>query len=365
VRVERCWLTDVRSYGEALVELHPGRTLVTGRNGQGKTNLVEALSFLATLSSFRQVPSEAMVRTGADRAVIRAEVRHDDGREVLVEVEIPRRGRIRAQVNRQRVARIRDLLGVLRVTVFSPDDLDLVKGGPGVRRAFLDEVLVSRQPALDRLVGDLDRILRQRASLLRQMAGRTTPETLLTLDVWDTKLAAVGDELGRARSALVADLAPVVAEAYGLLAGTPGTARLRYEPAWLADGLGPALAACRSEDLRRQSTGVGPHRDDLEIVLGGMPARSHASQGEQRSLALALRLGAHRLVAARVGEQPVLVLDDVFSELDARRSEALVAALPPAQVLLTTAGLLPDGLHVDRRLWIEGSTITDTAPESV
>lgn len=356
MHVEQVWLRDVRSYATATLELDPGCTLVVGRNGQGKTNLVEALAFLGTLSSFRHVPSEALVRTGAEHAVIRAQVRHADGRELLVEVEVPRRGRVRAQVNRQRVHRIRDLLGVVRVSVFSPDDLELVKGGPAVRRSFLDDALVARRPALDSVVGDVDRILRQRASLLRQVAGRLTPETELTLDVWDHKLAEVGNRLGRARADLVDALRPLVDEAYRTLAGE-GSVSMTYEPAWLAGGLGPALAAARSEDLRRQSTGVGPHRDDLEITLDTHPARTHASQGEQRGIALALRLGAHRLVAEAIGEQPVLVLDDVFSELDARRSEALVGALPPAQVLLTTAGLLPAGLRVDRRVRIERSTI--------
>lgn len=357
MRVERLWLTDVRSYVHAEVELDPGRTLVVGRNGQGKTNLVEAVAFLATLSSFRGVPADALVRADAPGAVLRAVVRHDDGRELLVEVEIPRRGRIRAQVNRQRLARIRDLLGVVRVSVFSPDDLELVKGAPAQRREFLDDVLVARRPSLERAVADVERILRQRATLLRQMAGRTNPEALLTLDVWDEKLATAGDALARARAALVADLAPHVQRAYASLAPGGGVPCLRYDPPWLADGLAAALAAGRAEDLRRQSTGVGPHRDDLELALAGLPARSHASQGEQRTLALALRLAAHAVVTDAVGEPPVLVLDDVFSELDARRSAALVTALPDAQVLLTTAGLLPPGLRVDRRLRIEGGTI--------
>jgi DNA replication and repair protein RecF len=357
MQVRTLWLTDFRSYESLQLDLAPGVTVVVGGNGQGKTNLVEAVAFLATLDSFRGAPLEALVRAGADRAVVRAEVVHADGREVLLEAELPRSGRVRTQVNRQRLARTRDLLGALRVSVFSPDDLALVKGGPGERRRFLDDAAVSVSPRLDAVRSEVDRVLRQRAALLRSASGRLTDEVALTLDVWDAKLATAGEQLADARAALVADLAGPVAAATAALAGEMASVRLRYEPAWRAGGLAAALAAARTDDLRRQVTTVGPHRDDLEVELSGLPARTHASQGEQRTLALALRLATHLLVTERVGMPPVLVLDDVFSELDPERAQALLRHLPAGQVLLTTAVPLPLGAPADRVVRLDGGRI--------
>lgn len=345
--VTRLELVDFRNYREAAFDFHPGITAVVGLNGQGKTNLAEAMAYLATLDSFRGAPADALVRIGADLAVVRATVLHPDGREVLVELEISRQGRSRVQVNRQRLGRTRDLLGVMRVTVFSPDDLALVKGGPTERRRFLDDTLVALAVKYDAMRLELDRIVRQRNVLLKQCGGRLNDETGATLDVWDAKLADVGDRFGHARAVLVARLAPMVSEAYDQLADRPSTVDLRYEPGWRQRGLVTALAESRTDDVRRGVSTVGPHRDDVELFIGGMPARTHASQGEQRSLALALRLGAHRLVAERAGSVPVLVLDDVLSELDPLRSAALLRHLPAGQVVLTTAGLLPDAAHPD------------------
>lgn len=353
MRVRTLWLTDFRSYESLELALDPGVTVVVGGNGQGKTNLVEAVGFLATLDSFRGAPIEALVRAGASRAVVRAEVVHPDGREVLLEAELPSTGRVRTLVNRQRLQRTRDLLGALRVSVFSPDDLFLVKGGPAERRRFLDDAVVAVLPRLDAVRTEVDRVLRQRAALLRSAAGRLTTDVELTLDVWDAKLAAAGEQLADARAALVADLAGPVAGATTSLAGDGASVHLRYAPSWRASGLASALAAARTDDLRRQVTTVGPHRDDLEIELRGLPARTHASQGEQRTLALALRLGTHLLVTERTGMPPVLVLDDVFSELDPDRARALLQHLPAGQVLLTTAVPLPAEAHADRVLHLE------------
>jgi DNA replication and repair protein RecF len=357
VRVRTLWLADFRSYESLELALHPGVTVVVGGNGQGKTNLVEAVGFLATLDSFRGAPLDALVRSGSSKAVVRAEVVHPDGREVLLEAELPATGRVRTLVNRQRLQRTRDLLGALRVSVFSPDDLALVKGGPAERRRFLDDAVVSVAPRLDAVRSEVDRVLRQRAALLRSAGGRLTSEIELTLDVWDAKLAAAGEQLADARAALVADLAGPVATATMSLAGESATVRLRYEPAWRATGLAAALAAARLDDLRRQVTTVGPHRDDLDVELHGLPARTHASQGEQRTLALALRLGAHLLVTDRVGMPPVLVLDDVFSELDPARARALLQHLPAGQVLLTTAVPLPPEARADRVVHLERGKI--------
>jgi DNA replication and repair protein RecF len=343
VIVRRLSLTDFRNYAGATIDLDDGLTVVTGDNGQGKTNLVEALAWLATLESFRGAPPEALVRAGAERAVLRAEIVHADGREILAEAELPLAGRHRVQINRQRLVRARDLLGVIQVSVFSPDDLALVKGGPGERRRFLDTTLVALHRKHDSLRTDLERILRQRNTLLKQAGGRLTPEIELTLDVWDTKLTATGEALGDARAELVAEL----------------ELHLRYEPAWRAGGLAAALAASRPEDLRRQLTLVGPHRDEVDIELAGLPARTHASQGEQRCVAFALRLAAHVAVTERAGSPPLLLLDDVFSELDPDRAHALVAHLPAAQVVITTAGPLPAGTVPARTVVVRDGRLVD------
>ncbi len=351
--IEHLELADFRNYSQASFDFTRGITAVVGRNAQGKTNVAEAMNFLATLESFRLAPTAALVRDGADTAVIRATVRHDDGRELLVEIQIPRQGRTTVLVNRQRLQRTRDLLGVLRVTVFSPDDLELVKGAPSERRRFCDETLVSLAVKNDALRLDLDRVLRQRNTLLKQCNGRLTEEVGFTLDVWDERMATIGDELGQARADLVARLQPVAEEAYQHLAGRPLAVGVRYEPEWRRPGLAVALRASRSDDVRRGVSTVGPHRDDLELTLGSMPARTHASQGEMRSLALSLRLAAHRLVASATDMTPLLILDDVLSELDPERCEALLAHLPPGQVVITTASPLPEAAQPDRILRIE------------
>jgi DNA replication and repair protein RecF len=355
--VTRLELVDFRNYREASFDFHPGITAVVGLNGQGKTNLAEALAYLATLDSFRGAPTEALIRVGSDTAVVRATVTHPDGREVLVELELSRHGRNRVQVNKQRLGRSRDLLGVMRVTVFSPDDLALVKGGPGERRRFLDDTLVSLALKYDAMRLELDRIVKQRNTLLKQSGGRLDDEAEVTLDVWDAKLAQVGDQFGHARAVLVARLTPMVQEAYEQLADRPSSVELRYEPAWRQRGLVQALSDARIDDVRRGVSTVGPHRDDVELFIGGLPARTHASQGEQRTLALALRLAAHRMVADKAGSAPVLVLDDVLSELDPFRSAALLRHLPDGQVVLTTAGVLPEAAHPDAIVRIEDGTV--------
>jgi DNA replication and repair protein RecF len=352
-------LVDFRNYVTGSFELTSGTTVVIGDNGQGKTNLAEALAFLATLNSFRSVPTEALVRVGAETAVIRATVLDDDGRESLVEIELARAGRNRVQVNRQRLGRVRDLLGTVRVTVFSPDDLVLVKGGPGDRRRFLDDTLVALAVKYDSIRLEIDRIVRQRNTLLKQSGGRLTDEIEVTLDVWDAKFAAIADQFGHARATLVTRLAPMVQEAYEHLAGVPSSIELRYEPAWRAVGLAEALAEARNVDLRRGVSTVGPHRDELTLSIGGLPSRTHASQGEQRTLALALRLAGHRLVTERVGSAPALVLDDVLSELDDHRATALLGHLPTGQVIITTASELPTTARADHVLRIESGTVVD------
>jgi DNA replication and repair protein RecF len=354
--LERLELVDFRNYAAATFELTAGTTVVVGDNGQGKTNLVEAVAYLATLSSFRNVGTEALVRVGASSAVVRAELRDDDGRETLIEAELMTNGRGRVQVNRQRLGRVRDLLGVVRVTVFSPDDLALVKGGPVERRRFLDDTLVALAVKYDAIRLELDRVLRQRNTLLRQVGGRLDADAETTLDVWDSKPITSGEQLGRARAALVERSGPLITSAYANLAGAADVA-LEYAPPWRTSGLAAALAAARADDVRRGVSTVGPHRDELGLSINGMPARTHASQGEQRTLALALRLGVHELVAERTGSSPVLVLDDVLSELDAQRAAALMRLLPEGQIVITTAGAIPEAAAPDRVIRIAGGAV--------
>ena len=355
--VERLELVDFRNYERATFELNPGVTAIVGRNAQGKTNVAESMAFLATLESFRNVPPAVLVRNGADEAFVRATIRHADGRDLLIEIAIPRQGRITAQVNRQRLPRTRDLLGVMRVTVFSPDDLELVKGSPAERRRYLDDTAVSLAVKHDALRLDLERVLKQRNTLLKQCGGRLTDEVAFSLDVWDDRLAAVADDVGQVRANLVSRLQPRVEEAYHRIAGDVVAIGLRYEPEWRRAGMKAALVAARSDDVRRGVSTVGPHRDDLDLSIGAMPARTHASQGEMRSLALAMRLAAHRLVAETTDMTPLLVLDDVLSELDPDRCRALLEHLPEGQVVITTASPLPEAARPDQVLRIDAGSV--------
>ncbi len=357
MRLDRVWLVDVRSYAAAEIDLAPGLTALLGDNGQGKTNVLEAISWLATLSSFRGAPTEAMIRKGAERAVIRAEGERE-GRSILVEAELVANGRNRVLVNRQPLKRARDLLGVLRVTVFSPDDLELVKGGPAERRRYLDDALVASHPRYDALRSQFDKVLKQRNALLKGVNGRLDESAAFTLDVWDAKLVETGGALASARQKLLARLSPVLTETYDAVAHGPAEVTATYVAEWASAGLADALQAARADDVRRGVSTVGPHRDDLDLAIGGLPARTHASQGEQRSLALALRLAAHHVITEVTGATPVLLLDDVFSELDPERSDALLANLPPGQTLLTSASGLPPKAVPELVLHVAGGAIT-------
>jgi DNA replication and repair protein RecF len=356
VRVNWLSVQDFRNYTAARLELAPdGLTVVIGENGHGKTNLLEALAWLATLSSFRSAPNEALVRQGADRAYVRSEIDRD-GRVVLIEAEVPPRGSPRVLVNGNALKRSADLLGALRVSVFSPDDLALIKAGPSNRRQLLDDALVALAPHHAETISAVERVLKQRGALLRQAGGKATPVVVSTLDVWDTKLAQHGTALVDARRDLVTQLEPRVAKAYASVASGAAAIGLRYVASW-HDDLHTALTAARTDDLRRGVTTIGPHRDELELHIGSLPARTHASQGEQRSLALALRLAVHDAVSEATGSPPILLLDDVFSELDPHRSAALLAALPAGQAILTTAGQLPAGAAPAATVTITNGTI--------
>lgn len=332
-----------RSYDSIRWEPDPDVNVLVGPNAVGKTNLLEAVGYLASLRSFRGVPDQVLVAEGASAAVIRGQIMRGES-DVLVEVEIPAGGRRRAQVNRQRLARVADMLGHVRSVTFLPDDLDVIKRGPGYRRDLLDEVAVQVWPVAHADQQDYDKALRQRNSLLRQMGHRADP---VTLDVWDERLSQAGGKVMARRSAICAALQPHLAAMYNRLAASTMSIDIDYRSTWGADqandpggwagALHAALSTARRADMERRVTTVGPHRDDPAIVLGGRDSRVRASQGEQRTLALSLRLAAHRAIEDAVGEPPLLLLDDVFSELDLQRATSLAEALPSAQTFITTA----------------------------
>ena len=355
-------LTDFRLFPAAQLDPEPeGTTVITGANGTGKTSVLEALAYLGTRRSFRGAPTEALVRTGAASAIVRAELVVPSGGSAptLVEAEIAPGGRGRARVNRKAVSGRKELAAAAPCTVFSPEDLATVGGGPQGRRDFLDDALALLDAEGVRAADETERVLRQRGALLRQAGGRAAEDVLNTLDVWDQRLADAGKVLVTARERLVVELEPLAAAAYARLAGRPGEALVAfgYVRSWEGD-LRDALSRSRADDLRRAVNTVGPHRDDLVLRIEQRDARTHASQGEQRSLALALRLGVHELVRTRTELAPILLLDDVFSELDPGRSRALVAGLPAGQSLLTTAAPLPGGIDVARVVSVDRLTVS-------
>ncbi|MFM9368935.1 DNA replication/repair protein RecF [Streptomyces sp. Da 82-17] len=346
-------LADFRSYARVEVPLEPGVTAFVGPNGQGKTNLVEAVGYLANLGSHRVSSDAPLVRMGADRAIVRAAVRQGE-RQQLIELELNPGKANRARINRSSQVRPRDVLGILRTVLFAPEDLALVKGDPGERRRFLDELVTARSPRMSGVRSDYDRVLKQRNTLLKSAAmarrhgGRSMD--MSTLDVWDQHLARAGAELLAQRLDLIATLQPLADKAYEQLAPGGGPLTLEYRPS--AEGSGhsreelyeqliEALASVRKQEIERGVTLVGPHRDDLLLKLGQLPAKGYASHGESWSYALALRLASYDLLRAE-GNEPVLVLDDVFAELDARRRERLAELVAPGEQVLVTAAVDDD-----------------------
>ncbi|GAB4062295.1 DNA replication/repair protein RecF [Angustibacter speluncae] len=372
-------LADFRSYPQVELPLSPGPTALVGRNGQGKTNLVEAIGYVATLASHRVATDAPLVRAGAERAVVRTSVVRD-GRPTLVELEITPGRANRARVNRSPVPRPREVLGLLRTVLFAPEDLALVKGDPEGRRRFVDDLLVLLAPRYAGVRADYDRVLRQRNTLLKQAApprssrGRRerVPDASgasvdSTLDVWDDQLAALGGELLAARLFLLRRLAPHVQESYRQVSDAEGLAVLGYRStleeatpalagvlagdgelpgrADLTAAMAAALAQARPRDLERRQSTVGPHRDDVQLDLGELPAKGYASHGESWSYALALRLASYQLLRAEAGAgdgDPVLVLDDVFAELDSGRRTRLAGLVAGAEQVLVTAAVEAD-----------------------
>jgi DNA replication and repair protein RecF len=361
VYVAHLTLVDFRSYATAEVALEPGATAFIGRNGQGKTNLVEAIDYLSRLGSHRVASDAPLVRAGAERALVRASVVRD-GRQAMLEIEINPGKANRARVNRADLPRARELVGLVRTVIFAPDDLALVKGDPAGRRAFLDDLLVMRAPRLAGVRADYERILKQRNSLLKTAGaarrGSTSHESALsTLGVWDSHLARTGAELLAERLRLVLELRPYVGHAYATVArgASSDDAGLDYQPSLeigelterddLAERLLGELEVRRNDELDRGVSLVGPHRDELLLSLGNgeqrLPVRGYASHGESWSFALALRLASYDLVRAD-GDDPILILDDVFAELDSERRAQLAELVAGAEQVLVTAAVAAD-----------------------
>ncbi len=369
VHVANLSLTDFRSYDAVDLGLEPGVTAFVGPNGQGKTNLVEALGYVATQSSHRVANDGPLVRQGAARAIVRSVVVRED-RRALIELEINPGKANRARLNRSPVSRPRDVIGLLRTVLFAPEDLAMVKGDPSERRRYLDDLLVARTPRFAGVRADYDRVLKQRGALLRTAAqarrgGRSgrradndaafaaagAGDPLSTLEVWDAHLARHGAELLAARLELVEALRPLVAASYAALAPNSAPAALEYrgslsieaetDRATLEERLRAGLLEVRTSEIERGVTLIGPHRDDLFLGLGELPARGYASHGESWSFALALRLAAYDLLRADGGD-PVLILDDVFAELDNQRRGRLAEIVAPAEQVLITAAVAAD-----------------------
>jgi DNA replication and repair protein RecF len=378
MRVTALHLTDFRSYADAQVEFGPGVTTLIGRNGQGKTNVVEALRYLSTLTSHRAASDAPLIRAGTDRATMRARV-EKSGRSLTLEVTLNAGGSANSARIGTNTVRPRELIGILRTVVFAPEDLELVKGDPASRRKFLDELCVAIQPALAGDLTDYDRVLRQRVSMLK--TAKQARGDLTMLDIWDEKLAEIGGRIVAARLRAIAGLAPWVDRGYADVAPDSGPCAIAYSSSVDLDGVADAagiaaqlltaLQAKRAQEIERGVTLSGPHRDDLAITLGELPAKGYASHGESWSCALALKLGTYDLLThddgpdAEPDGEPVLILDDVFAELDTGRRTALADRLVAAsQVLITAAvaddvppGLIGNTVHVhDGQLLTEATS---------
>jgi DNA replication and repair protein RecF len=380
MHVAHLTLHNFRSYADVDVALEPGATAFLGRNGQGKTNLVEAIDYLSRLSSHRVATDAPLVKAGADQAIVRASV-VKDGRTALLEVELNPGRANHARINRSPLPRPREIIGLVRTVVFAPDDLTLVKGDPSERRKLLDDLLVLRAPRLAGVRSDYDRILRQRNSLLKTAGvarGSSRDAAMSTLEIWDDNLARVGAEILGARLRLVDDLRPYLGKAYEAVArgASRDDADLEYRtsidvasldsPAGdLQQALLDAIAERRKDELDRGISLVGPHRDELVLTLGDgdlrLPVKGYASHGESWSFALALRLASYDLLRAD-GDDPILVLDDVFAELDAERRSQLAELVAGAEQVLVTAAVaadVPTSLQGVRFLVADGQVTRD------
>lgn len=365
-------LHDFRSYEAVDLDLSAGPTAFIGANGQGKTNLVEAVDYVAGLESHRVAVDAPLIRAGTQQAVVRLDVQRGD-RTARLEVEISSGRANRGRINGAVVPRLRDMIGVVRTVMFSPEDLSLVKGDPGDRRRFIDGLLTLRAPRLGAVRADYDRVLKQRNTLLKSARGRSGQVDLSTLDIWDDKLATLGGELVAQRLVTLAELAPHLIESYGQVAADAAADRqvvsATYKPSAelgtetgadaLRDRLLAGIEARRRDELERGVTLVGPHRDDIELAIGDLPARGYASHGESWSLALALRLASFEVLREE-GDDPVLILDDVFAELDGRRRTRLAKLAAEVEQVLVTAAVAEDVPDVlaGHRFEVAGGVVT-------
>ena len=367
MRVSHVALDDFRSYRHAVVEFAPGTTVLLGSNGQGKTNLVEAVSYLSAFSSHRVSAEQALVRLPLSPdepqpggAVVRVRLVTAGERETVIELEIVRGKANRAKVNRTQV-RPREVLGLLKSVVFSPEDLQIVRGDPQVRRQFLDDLLIQQHPLIAQVKSDFDKVARQRAALMKnaqsQLRRGFTPD-FSTVEVWDDTFAQLSAQLSLARVGLVEELRGPAAHAYEEIGGSPrkldieflasqGNCPVDGDVATIAGELKEILASSRMKEAERGVNLFGAHRDDLKLTLGGMPVKGYASHGETWSVALSLRLGAFELLS-RDGDTPILILDDVFAELDSSRRAGLTRMITEAEQVLITAAVaddVPQELH--------------------
>lgn len=362
MKIDWVALTRFRSYEDLEWEPDPGVNLLIGPNGAGKTNLLEAISYLSNLKSLRSVPDSGLIQDEADTAVVRAGV-SDGDRERLIEIELHRNGPRRAQVDKSKLKRTSDLLGVLRVVAFLPEDLDVVKRGPSLRRDLIDDVAVQLWPAAHLDQTEMDRALRQRNAFLR--AGVRDPSTLA---VWDSRVAQAGGRVLARRWKVLETLNPYLGQAYNEISNAEEHTTLTYAPSWseafveqsaagYSDDLTAALEASHAIDSERRVTTVGPHRDEPAFEIDGHDARIHGSQGEQRTVSLAARLATHRAISDTLDSKPVLLLDDVFSELDPDRSASLAAKLPKdTQTLITSAR--PEDVPISGIIWNVGEGLS-------
>ncbi len=354
--VQALSLTDFRSYEQLDLEFAPGVTTFVGMNGQGKTNIVEAIAYLATLSSHRVSADAPLIKSGSSSAVVRARVREDE-RSVGVDVQILERGSNKARINQSPVTRARDVLGIVRAVVFAPEDLALVRGDPADRRRFLDEVGVQRHPRLSGVRADYDKVLRQRNALVKSAIGKPRSSIASTLSVWNEQLSRLGADIAAARAQLIEDLRPFIRSAYESIAGgahvdiryRPSSPRMLQEAETLDETLRDRLELALDADLddraddeaRRGITLVGPHRDEVDLTLNGLPVKGYASHGESWSMALALRLAAADVLRSD-GVDPIVILDDVFAELDASRRTHLAELVGQATQVFITAAVAQD-----------------------
>ncbi|MDJ0924388.1 MAG: DNA replication/repair protein RecF [Acidimicrobiia bacterium] len=342
-------LSQFRSYQSLRFEPEPGVNVLIGRNGAGKTNVLEAIGYLSLQKSFRRTPDAALIQAGAERAIARGSFR-DAGSSVDIAVEIPISGRRQVLVNEKRPQRLSDVAALAPVVAFLPDDLDVVKRGPALRREYLDDLGAQLVPTVGADQREYEKALRQRNTLLRQEGRNTDP---MTLAVWDARLAEAGGRVLANRLRLLARLRDRLSEAYRTVGGEHETLLPSYSASWVEVGDIPdfgnpnpeslesallhALTERHQRDMETRATSAGPHRDDPSFSLEGREVRVRASQGEQRSVALSLRIVAYQLLNERHGRPPILLLDDVFSELDPGRADGVTALLPHGQVFVTSA----------------------------